>query len=75
MDRYKKAGAQGRQPAQEVQLYQELNNSISLQAALACARRGWRDANVCTAKPFEGLGFSDLPIGRIHLCEGVRHEQ
>jgi hypothetical protein len=41
MDRYKKAGAQDRQPPQEVQLHQRLNDSTPLVAALAYATRGW----------------------------------
>jgi hypothetical protein len=38
-------------------------------------RRGWRGANVCAAKRPQGMDFNDLPVGRTHLCEGVRHEQ
>jgi hypothetical protein len=38
MDRHKKAGASDRQPAQEVQLHQQLNDTTLLKGALAYAR-------------------------------------
>ena len=41
MDRHQEGGAQDRQPPQEVQLYQQLNNSTPFEAALAYATRGW----------------------------------
>jgi AAA domain len=38
MDRHEEGGAPDRQPPQEVQLHQQLNDSTSLEAAPACAR-------------------------------------